>query len=69
MANPFAGYDNVVCFLAPQDIASTATDCPYVDLRNAQKAFFLLQFGAVTSTTCVDVVWRPRESVSTASTT
>ena len=54
MANPFAGYDNIVCFLAPQDIASTATDCPYVDLRNAQKAFFLLQFGAITSTTVTD---------------
>ena len=54
MANPFAGYDNIVCFLAPQDIASTATTCPYVDLRNAQKAFFLLQFGAVTSTTVTD---------------
>lgn len=54
MANPFAGYDNIVCFLAPQDIVSTATTCPYVDLRNAQKAFFLLQFGAVTSTTVTD---------------
>ena len=54
MANPFVGYDNIVCFLAPQDIASTATTCPYVDLRNAQKAFFLLQFGAVTSTTVTD---------------
>lgn len=54
MANPFVGYDNIVCFLAPQDIVSTATTCPYVDLRNAQKAFFLLQFGAVTSTTVTD---------------
>ena len=51
MANPFAGYDNIVCFLAPQDIVSTATTCPYVDLRNAQKAFFLIQFGAITSDT------------------
>jgi hypothetical protein len=54
MANPFAGYDNIICFLAPQDIVSTATTCPYVDLRNANKAFFLLQFGAVTSTTVTD---------------
>jgi hypothetical protein len=54
MANPFAGYDNIVCFLAPQDIVSTATTCPYVDLRNAQKAFFLVQFGAVTSATATD---------------
>ena len=54
MPNPFVGYDNIVCFLAPQDIVSTATTCPYVDLRNAQKAFFLIQFGAVTSTTVTD---------------
>ena len=55
MANPFVAYDNVVCFLAPQDIASTATTCPYVDLTNAQKAFFLIQFGAITSTTAGDL--------------
>ena len=54
MANPFVGYDNIVCFLAPQDIASTATTCPYVDLRNALKASFLIQFGAVTSATATD---------------
>jgi hypothetical protein len=54
MANPFVGYDNIVCFLAPQDIASTATTCPYVDLRNALKAAFLIQFGAITSTTATD---------------
>jgi hypothetical protein len=54
MPNPFVGYDNIICFLAPQDIVSTATTCPYVDLRNAQKAFFLIQFGAVTSTTVTD---------------
>lgn len=54
MANPFVGYDNIICFLAPQDIVSTATTCPYVDLRNAQKASFLLQFGAITSTTATD---------------
>jgi hypothetical protein len=54
MANPFVGYDNIVCFLAPQDIGSTATTCPYVDLRNANKAFFLIQFGAITSTTATD---------------
>ena len=54
MANPFVGYDNIVCFLAPQDIVSTATTCAYVDLRNAQKCFFLIQFGAITSTTVTD---------------
>jgi len=52
--NPFVAYDNVICFLAPQDIGSTATTCPYVDLRNAQKAWFLIQYGAITSTTATD---------------
>lgn len=54
MANPFVGYDNIFCFLLPQDIVSTATTTPYVDLRNAQKAFFLIQFGAITSATVTD---------------
>ena len=54
MANPFVAYDNVFCFLLPQDIASTATTCPYVDLRNAQKATLFLQFGAITSATATD---------------
>jgi len=47
-------YDNIVLLLAPQDIASTATTCSYMDLRNAQKAAFLVQFGAITSTTATD---------------
>jgi len=54
MANPFVAYDNIVPVLVPQDIASTATTCPYVDLRNAQKASFLVMFGAITSTTTTD---------------
>ncbi len=54
MANPFAGYDNIVPFLAPQDIASTATTCPYVDLVNANKAGFLISFGAITTGTATD---------------
>ena len=54
MANPFLGYDNFVPLLAPVDIASTATDCAYMDLRNAQKASFLIQFGAITSATTTD---------------
>ena len=55
MANPFVGYDNIVCFLAPQDIASTATTCPYVDLKGVNKAGFLISFGAVTSATAGDL--------------
>jgi hypothetical protein len=54
MANPFVQYDNVVCIVAPVDTASTALVSPYVDLRTAQKAFFLVQFGAITSTTTTD---------------
>ncbi len=54
MANPFVGYDNIVPLLAPVDIASTATTCPYMDLRNAQKASFLISFGAITSATTTD---------------
>ena len=54
MANPFLGYDNFVPLLAPVDIASTATTCAYMDLRNAQKASFLIQFGAITSATTTD---------------
>ena len=54
MANPFVGYDNIVPFLAPQDIGSTATTCPYIDLYNAHEAAFLISFGAVTSATATD---------------
>ena len=54
MANPFVGYDNIIPLLAPVDIASTATTCPYMDLRNAQKASFLISFGAITSATTTD---------------
>jgi len=54
MANPFVGYDNIIPLLAPQDIASTATVSNYMDLRNAQKASFLVSFGAITSATATD---------------
>ncbi len=54
MANPFVGYDNIIPLLAPADIASTTTYGGYMDLRNAQKASFLIQFGAITSTTATD---------------
>ena len=54
MANQFIGYDNIIPLLAPQDIVSTATTCPYMDLRNAQKASFLIMYGAITSATTTD---------------
>ena len=54
MPNPFIGYDNIIPLLAPQDIASTATAGGYMDLRNAQKASFLVAFGAVTSASATD---------------
>ena len=54
MANPFVGYDNIIPLLAPQDIGSTANAGIYMDLKNAQKAFFLVIFGAITSATATD---------------
>ena len=56
MANPFVGYDNIIPLLAPQDIVDTETETPYMDLRNAQKASFLIMFGAITSTTTTDEI-------------
>jgi hypothetical protein len=52
--NPFIGYDNIVPVLAPVDLAGTATTTAYVDLRNAQRAAFLVAFGAITSATLLD---------------
>jgi len=54
MAVPFLGYENAIMLVAPQDIASTATTSPYMQLSNAQKAAFLVIYGAVTSTTVTD---------------
>ena len=54
MANPFVGYDNIIPLLAPQDIGSTANAGIYMDLKNAQKAFFLVIFGEITSATATD---------------
>ena len=54
MPNPFIGYDNIVPLLAPVDIASNITISPWMDLRHAQKAAFLISFGAVTSASAAD---------------
>jgi hypothetical protein len=54
MANPFVGYDNIVPLVAPVAGTTGTITSPYVDLRNAQKASFLIAFGAITSTTTTD---------------
>jgi hypothetical protein len=54
MPNPFVGYDNVIMLLEPQDIGSTANAGIYMDLRNAQKAFFLVITGDIGSATATD---------------
>lgn len=54
MAVPFVAYENIIPLLAPQDIASTATTCSYMDLRNALKAGFLIPIGAITTGSASD---------------
>ena len=56
MANPFVGYDNIVPLVAPVAGTTGTITSPYVDLRNAQKFSFLVQFGAITSTTATDAM-------------
>lgn len=54
MNNTFGMYENVVPLLAPVDIASTVTASPYMDLKGANHAAFLVMFGAITSATLLD---------------
>jgi len=49
--NPYVGYSNVIPLLEPKDIASTVTASSYMSLKNAQRAAFLVSFGAITSAT------------------
>ena len=56
MANAFMGYDHFVPLLAPVDIVGTTNTGLYVDLMNAQAVSFLIQFGAITSTTATDEI-------------
>jgi len=56
MANPFVGYDNIIPLIAPQDTTTADTVSPYMALKNAQKASFLVIFGAITSTTVTDEI-------------
>lgn len=53
--NPYAQYENVIPLLEPKDIASTATASAYMDLKGANRAAFLVMFGAITSATAGDV--------------
>lgn len=48
--NPFVGYDNFVPLLAPQDITGTITASVYMPLKGANRAGFLIAFGAITGT-------------------
>lgn len=54
--NPFVQYENIVPLLAPQDLVDTDTATPFVDLKTANKAAFLVFFGALTTATAGDVV-------------
>jgi len=47
--NLFGQYENIFPLLAPVDIASTITATPYVDLKGAHKAAFLISFGVINS--------------------
>lgn len=47
--NPFLAYDNVFYLLAPVDIASTVTATPYMNLKGAHRAGFLVSFGVINS--------------------
>ena len=67
MATHLGMYENVVPLLAPFDRAATLLETPYLDLRTANRASFILYFGVVTSTTAADTLTLTMEA-STAST-
>lgn len=48
--NAFVGYDNFIPLLAPADITTTITRSAYMDLKGANRAAFLVCFGAITGT-------------------
>ena len=52
--NPFVSYDNIIMLLEPKDIVTTATNSAYMDLKNANRAAFLVSYGAITSDTAAD---------------
>jgi hypothetical protein len=49
--NPYVQYENVIPLIAPVDTAATAISTPYVDLKTAHEASFLVQFGVITTGT------------------
>lgn len=53
--NPYVGYSNIIYLVESKDIASTVTASAYMDLKHANRAAFLLAFGAITSATAGDV--------------
>ncbi|MDD2765849.1 MAG: hypothetical protein PHE83_17950 [Opitutaceae bacterium] len=53
--NPFVQYQNIIQLLEPKDIGTTVTASAYMDLKGANRAAFLVQFGAITSATALDV--------------
>jgi hypothetical protein len=56
MANQFVGYDNIIPLVAPVAGTTGTITSPYMDLKNAHKASFLISFGAITSTTTTDAL-------------
>lgn len=54
MANPYVGYENIVMLLEPKDIVTTETNTAYMDLKNVNRAGFLVSYGAITSDTAAD---------------
>jgi len=56
MPNPFVGYDNIIPLYAPVQTTTGTVTTPYMDLRGAQRASFLLYFGVITSATTTDEV-------------
>lgn len=48
-------YRNIIPLISPADVSTTAQTTAYIDLRNAQKAVFMVFTGSITSSTSTDV--------------
>lgn len=66
MATHFVEYENIVPLVAPIDGGASAVYSPYMDLKYAHKAAFLLYFGVITTGTAADHVDVTIECASTA---
>lgn len=66
MAANFGEYENIVPLVAPVDGTSGSPASPYMDLKTANRASFLIYFGVVTSATATDTLTVTLEA-STAS--